>query len=682
MYSNSIHAIAREIMSNGRDAHREIGKHNVPIEVKIPNDIDPTFHVRDFGPGITPERMADVFVKYGASTKRGDNEQTGGFGLGAKTPFAYTDAFSITSITPEDIFITKDGERYENVNVKREYIAFIDETRVGSMSLVSSAVTKEEQGTKITITIPTDQKQDYKSFREWVHHVAMYWQTVPGEPLPNIVGYPEWNWNIPDKAEEGENWFFEGSKTYYRKDLSVIIDGIQYPINIYNLGLDVNSPEYAILSYSIRLLFDVGEISITANREEIDYAKKTTLSIIKSRLRLVINDLQDRLGKKIENADSLWDAKCLWREYSREFNSIIKTVNWNGIEIDTSPIANRKYYCEACRFEKKYNGTIRRKEVGAIEFLKNAKLCIEDTGLKHPSKCRVQTLFDQDDDLEFVYVLKYPEQDAVRDKAEKELEQDYSFSQLKATLLSTVAKSTVKRASGGSGGTMTRIYSFNKSSYRRSQDWTQTDLDLEEDSGIYVELKNKKAIVNGIALYENNFLRIVEALKIKDIYGIPSRYLKKVGEDWEKLENVVADKIIELEKDKDIKTYIGEPLSLCIQSVFNYINVKMKDSKLEQGIKDPNSLLLKYIKASNDIELVRKKLSVISSLRNGMKNLSDLGEVDKKDSNIGKLKDRVSKRYPMLFMADSWIGQSAKLSQFVDYINLVDAANQEVDEDC
>jgi len=673
MYSNAIKAICQEIMSNARDAHREFGKQNVPIEVKIPNDLDPTFHVRDFGPGITPERMADVFVKYGASTKRDDNEQTGGFGLGAKTPFAYTDAFSITSITPEDIFITKDGERFEDVMVKREYIAFIDETRVGSMSLVSSVVTTEEQGTKITITIPTDQKQDYRAFREWVHHVAMYWETVPGEKLPTIVGYPEWEWKIPNREEEGENWFFEGSKAYYRKDLSVIIDGIQYPINVHNLALGYDSPEATLLNYSICLMFEVGEISITANREEIDYAKRSTVNIIKSRLRLVIADLQDRLSKKVENAGSLWDAKCLWRTYSSEFSGIVKTVFWNGIEIDNSPIANRKYYCNTCRFEKKHDGTIRRREVGAIEFLKNAVLCIEDTGLKHPSKCRIQTLFDQDDDLQYVYALKYSEQDGLRDQSIKDLEKDYHFSKLKATLLSTVEKSVVKRASGGPTGKMTRIYSFNSAAYRRSQYWGATDLDLEEDSGIYVELKNRKSIVNGFELHESCFLKIVDALALKDVYGIPTRYLKKVGDDWEKLENVVADKIIKLEKDPAVQTYVGEPLSECIKSVFNHINTKMTDKKLETGIKDSNSLFLKYIKSSQDIETVRTKLSVISSLRNGMKNINNSQVVESLDSKIGKLKDKVKKQYPMIFMADSWIGASGKLSQFIEYINLIDA---------
>jgi hypothetical protein len=40
-----------------------------PIEVTCPTDISPQFEVRDFGPGITPSRMKDVFIKYAASSK-------------------------------------------------------------------------------------------------------------------------------------------------------------------------------------------------------------------------------------------------------------------------------------------------------------------------------------------------------------------------------------------------------------------------------------------------------------------------------------------------------------------------------------------------------------------------------------------------------------------------------------
>ena len=70
MYSNPIRTICQEVMSNARDAHYEVGTPKKPIEVTLPNALAPSFVVKDYGPGITPDRMSNVFVKYGCSTKR------------------------------------------------------------------------------------------------------------------------------------------------------------------------------------------------------------------------------------------------------------------------------------------------------------------------------------------------------------------------------------------------------------------------------------------------------------------------------------------------------------------------------------------------------------------------------------------------------------------------------------
>ena len=77
LYQHKIRTLTQEYMCNGRDAQRE-NKSKKRLVVTVPNRITPVFKVRDFGPGITPDRMAKVFVLYGASTKRGTNGQTGG----------------------------------------------------------------------------------------------------------------------------------------------------------------------------------------------------------------------------------------------------------------------------------------------------------------------------------------------------------------------------------------------------------------------------------------------------------------------------------------------------------------------------------------------------------------------------------------------------------------------------
>ena len=62
MYSVPIRTICQEVSSNGRDAHRELGNSDEPIEIHLPSLLDMRFWVRDFGIGVDPERMANVFI--------------------------------------------------------------------------------------------------------------------------------------------------------------------------------------------------------------------------------------------------------------------------------------------------------------------------------------------------------------------------------------------------------------------------------------------------------------------------------------------------------------------------------------------------------------------------------------------------------------------------------------------
>ena len=86
----------QEYLCNARDAHREVGN-DAPILVTLPTVRKPLIKIRDFGPGLSPDRVANVFVKYGTSTKTNSNNETGGFGIGAKSAWSFTDSFQVTS---------------------------------------------------------------------------------------------------------------------------------------------------------------------------------------------------------------------------------------------------------------------------------------------------------------------------------------------------------------------------------------------------------------------------------------------------------------------------------------------------------------------------------------------------------------------------------------------------------
>lgn len=87
-------AVVREILCNAWDAHIASGLTDLPLEVTV---LDNEIRIRDFGTGIAHEQIGPIYGVYGNSTKRDDSASTGGFGLGSKAPFAYTDNFEVIS---------------------------------------------------------------------------------------------------------------------------------------------------------------------------------------------------------------------------------------------------------------------------------------------------------------------------------------------------------------------------------------------------------------------------------------------------------------------------------------------------------------------------------------------------------------------------------------------------------
>lgn len=218
LYQHKARTGVQEYMSNARDAMRE-AKSTKRIIVTVPNALNPVFKVRDFGPGITPQRMSKVFTQYGNSTKTSTNNQVGGFGIGAKSAWAYTDSFTIVSIT---------GGR------KRTYVAHTGVNNQGRMDLVTDEPTQEETGVEISYAVKSG---DLGEFKNAILRACYFW--TPAE-------YPEFKGitalDIPARKPSvrigdlelvavNDLPHFLGldqRNTYDRNQCSIVIDGIPY----------------------------------------------------------------------------------------------------------------------------------------------------------------------------------------------------------------------------------------------------------------------------------------------------------------------------------------------------------------------------------------------------------------------------------------------------------------------
>lgn len=99
LYADSKLAIMRELLCNAIDAHMMIGRRpgDQAIRIKHPTRNTPMWSIRDYGPGLAENEVLGLYTTVFESTKGGDGRVTGGFGLGSKSPFAYTDSFTVVS---------------------------------------------------------------------------------------------------------------------------------------------------------------------------------------------------------------------------------------------------------------------------------------------------------------------------------------------------------------------------------------------------------------------------------------------------------------------------------------------------------------------------------------------------------------------------------------------------------
>lgn len=409
LYSNKRKIVVQEYMCNARDAHREIGNGKTPITVKLPNKGSPTFEVRDYGPGITPERMATVFVRYGASTKRDNDDETGGYGIGAKSAWSYCDQFGIITYV--------DG-------VKRHYSAFLDDGksergRVGKIALLHEEETEELNGTKIVVPV---KEEDFNSFKEYVAQTAEFWDI-----RPNFTGVAEDEISFPEYKviEYGNDWRLVGQKGWSDNTSFVIVDGIRYPIDIKEVNLQ-GVARNIMSNDNIHIFFKTGEVSISANRESLYYNDKTKNAIIKKLLE-VVEQSKKNIENQMKDCKNLFEAKNKFAEIYKHSSVArhIGEIKWKDKTVNSSDIV--------CHWHTKITmhraipvnsgDSVSLTKVTSISLPLNTEtsmICINDCEII-PSKPRLATLFDNNEKLKCIWIIsgrKDKEEDKETDREE------------------------------------------------------------------------------------------------------------------------------------------------------------------------------------------------------------------------------------------------------------------------
>lgn len=173
LYADKNQSITREIWSNALDAQVSAGRGDRPFEVTFPSVFDPTFRVRDFGISMSHYQVMNEYPDLGMSTKEDSNDVVGKFGIGSKSPFAYTDNFTVTVVLA--------GE-------KRFYSAMIGEDGVPAIHLMGTEVTEDEDGVEVAFPVAKEDVASFVAAAKRVSHGFDVKPIVTGDP--NFRGGP------------------------------------------------------------------------------------------------------------------------------------------------------------------------------------------------------------------------------------------------------------------------------------------------------------------------------------------------------------------------------------------------------------------------------------------------------------------------------------------------------------
>lgn len=272
MYSNKKLAVVREVMCNAWDSHIVAGKKNVPIQVTITND---EMSIEDFGTGIPNDKIVGVYCVYGASTKAKDDNQTGGFGLGSKAPFAYSAHFTVANSIGGFTTIYAASRGSSETEGRPDFRA---------MARIPTT------GTGIKVTIPLAKPEDAYLFKSLAGIIARNGNmnvVLNGDSIRKLD---------TTKAEKlgflavspRSSLLFDLSNT-----ISVRYGSVIYPLDAFNDGISAAYRRVIDLLPSgikIVLFAPAGKICITPSRESLSYTEMT---------RKTINAMLSDVAKKI-----------------------------------------------------------------------------------------------------------------------------------------------------------------------------------------------------------------------------------------------------------------------------------------------------------------------------------------------------------------------------------------------
>lgn len=302
LYSNKPLAVIREVLCNAWDAQIVAGRTDRPVIVKVDED---KLSIRDFGHGIPHELIHNIYCVYGNSTKENDGNQTGGFGLGSKSPFAYSDHFTVVNHHDglKQVHAISRGSTMTQGKPDRRVMVSVPTTETG-----------------VEVIIPVKSREDMKLFIDIARDIAAF-----GEM--NVLVNDKQVEVVPISTAENNMFLTTRSPRGSYDKINIRYGNVVYPVqpdaeyiglwkklksiidDIPNRNRYANGNDFVLI-----LQAPPNSISVTPSRESLSNTE-TTIKTIRGLFTDIINHMQTGsemfeerlLDEQAKAIDHLWD---------------------------------------------------------------------------------------------------------------------------------------------------------------------------------------------------------------------------------------------------------------------------------------------------------------------------------------------------------------------------------------
>lgn len=311
LYSDKPLSVLREYYTNGTEAHFIAGIADTPITIHLPTHIDPNLNIRDFGEGLSPEEIRNVYTKFGKSTKRKSNDFMGCLGFGSKAGFAYGSTFSVIS-------------HYQGK--RTSYEMFLDENNNSTVAVLGSGPTTTHG---IEVIIPV-RSNDVDMFKKTAEEFFLF-----TSPRPTFTGnkpvFPVSKPVMEGTLNSSFDWSIYGAGIF-RQPL-IKMGQICYKIDTTKL-----KPEFSrFFGRAVLVECPIGAVSHTPSRESLEYVPKT-IAFLEATFKEIQESADNLYIKTLKSKTTRWEAyrfkSMLTKSFYNLLGDIALSQTWRGMHIN------------------------------------------------------------------------------------------------------------------------------------------------------------------------------------------------------------------------------------------------------------------------------------------------------------------------------------------------------------